>query len=325
MTKDNRHHPSRRDFLAKTSMGAASLAASLAATGLSGSAHAQDGKPQGEAKEADSKPSKHLELLFLGTGAANWPRKYPFKDNNHSRAQVRAMSSMLVNGHILIDCGPTVLDVMKCYDVNPAGITDILLTHTHSDHLHPGNIMAIANARDTGLGPLKFWGDSEALKKVPDSDRIEKRSIELGKTFKVHGLSMTGLAANHDVHGSKEQCLLYLIESATKRALYATDTGWLPTTTWLHIQRKQLDAIIWDATCGEGKGDYRVFSHNDLTMIRHMNQSLMKGKSLKPDAKIILTHIADSLHPPHDVLEKKLIPEGLIPAYEGMSVVLDKG
>jgi hypothetical protein len=25
------------------------------------------------------------------------------------------------------------------------------------------------------------------------------------------------------------------------------------------------------------------------------------------------------------VLEKKLIPEGLIPAYEGMSVVLDKG
>ena len=52
------------------------------------------------------------------------------------------MSSMLVNGHILIDCGPTVLDVMNCYDVDPAGITDILLTHTHSDHLHPGNIMS---------------------------------------------------------------------------------------------------------------------------------------------------------------------------------------
>ena len=232
------------------------------------------------------------------------------------------MSSMLVNEHILIDCGPTVLDVMKCYDVNPAGVTDILLTHTHSDHLHPGNIMSIANARDAGLGPLKFWGDPEALKKVPDSDRIEKIPVELGKSFKVHGLSMTGLAANHDVHGSKEQCLLYLIEGATKRVLYATDTGWLPTTTWLHIQRKQLDAIIWDATCGEGKGDYRVFSHNDLTMIRHMNQSLMKGKALKPDAKIILTHIADRLHPPHDVLEKNLIPEGLIPAYEGMSVVL---
>ena len=130
MTKDKEHNPSRRDFLAMTSMGAATLASSLAATG---SAHAQDGKPQEESKEADGAPSKHLELLFLGTGAANWPRKYPFTDKNHSRAQVRAMSSMLVNGHILIDCGPTVLDVMKCYEVNPAGITDILLTHTHSD------------------------------------------------------------------------------------------------------------------------------------------------------------------------------------------------
>lgn len=325
MMKDSETNPSRRDFLAMTSMGAASLATSVAATSLSGSAHAQEAKSQGESKQADSSPSKQLELLFLGTGAANWPRKYPFKDKNHPRAKVRAMSSILVNEHILIDCGPTVLDVMKCYDVNPAGVTDILLTHTHSDHLHPGNIMTIANARDAGLGALKFWGDPEALKKVPDSDRIEKIPIEHGKSFQVHGLTMTGLAANHDVHGSKEQCLLYLIESATKRAFYATDTGWLPTTTWLHIQRKQLDTIIWDATCGEGKGDYRVFSHNDLTMIRHMNQSLMKGKALKPDAKIILTHIADRLHPPHDVLEKKLIPEGLIPAYEGMSVVLEAG
>ena len=318
--KDNETNPSRRDFLAMTSMGAASLAA-----GLAGSAHAQEAAPQGESKEADSSPTKQLELLFLGTGAANWPRKYPFKDKSHSRAKVRAMSSMLVNGPILIDCGPTVLDVMNCYDVDPAGITDILLTHTHSDHLHPGNIMSIANGRDASLGPLKFWGDPEALKKVPDSDRIEKIPVEHGKSFQVHGLTMTGLAANHDVHGSKEQCLLYLIESATKRAFYATDTGWLPTTTWLHIERKQLDAIIWDATCGEGKGDPRIFSHNDLTMIRHMNQTLMQRKVLKPDAKIILTHIADRLHPPHHVLEKKLIPEGLIPAYEGMSVVLDKG
>ena len=98
MNKDKENNPSRRDFLTMTSMGAATLATSLAATGLSSSAHAQDGKPQGESKEADSSPSKHLELLFLGTGAANWPRKYPFKDKNHSRAEVRAMSSMLVNG-----------------------------------------------------------------------------------------------------------------------------------------------------------------------------------------------------------------------------------
>ena len=135
MTERQRDKPKPAGLFTMTSMGAASLATSLAATGCTGSAHAQEGEPQGESKEADSSPTKQLELLFLGTGAANWPRKYPFKDKSHPRAKVRAMSSMLVNGHILIDCGPTVLDVMNCYDVDPAG-----------SHRHPADSYA--------LGPL---------------------------------------------------------------------------------------------------------------------------------------------------------------------------
>ena len=112
--------PSRRDFLAITSMGAASLAAG----GFSSSAHAAGGKPLEAAHTANSPTEKKLELLFLGTGAANWPRKYPPLNKTLARGETRGMSSMLINGHILIDCGPTVLDVMKRYDVDPAGITE---------------------------------------------------------------------------------------------------------------------------------------------------------------------------------------------------------
>jgi ribonuclease BN (tRNA processing enzyme) len=320
MVKDTDRNPNRRDYLTMTSL----TAASLATAGFSRSVHAQDGKPQEESNQAEGLLAKKLELLFLGSGAANWPRQYPPENKHLPRGQIRAMASMLVNDKILIDCGPTVLDVMNCYDVNPAEITDILLTHTHSDHLHRDNILAIAKARETGFESLRFWGDPEALKQVPDSNHIEKKLVEVGNSFRIHGLEVTGLAANHNVQGSKEQCLLYLLESSEKSVLYATDTSWLPTSTWLHIQHKKLDAIIWDATVGEGKGDYRVFSHNDLAMVRHMNASLEKGKILKPDAKIILTHIANKLHPPHDELERRLLPEGLIPAYEGMLVVLSE-
>jgi len=313
MTKDMEKEPSRREFLKVTSIGAVSLATG----GLLGSASGAEGKPQEATEE------KNMELLFLGTGAANWPKKYPPPEKTLARGEVRGFSSMLVNGHILIDCGSTVLDVMKRYDVDPAGITDIVLTHTHADHLHEDSILAIANARDADLGPLKFWGDPEALKKVPDSDRIEKRPVGVEQTFSIEGFNITGLESNHLVEGSKEKCLIYLIEAASTSVLYATDAGWLLTSTWIYLRKKQLDAIIWDATCGEGSGDPRIFSHNDLTMIRHMNQTLARSKVLKPDAKIILTHIARRLHPAHDVLEKRLLPEGLIPAYEGMSVVLN--
>ena len=297
--------------------------ASLAAGGLLGSsAHAAEGKPQETTPTANGPKEKKLELLFLGTGAANWPKKYPPLEKTLARGEVRGMSSMLINGHILIDCGQTVLDVMKRYEVDPASISDILLTHTHADHLHEASILALANARPADLGPVKFWGDPEALKKVPDSDRIEKLSVGVEQSLRIGGLGITSLESNHQVADSKEKCRIYLIEAATRTVLYATDGAWLLTSTWNYLRKKKIDAIIWDATCGEGPGDYRIFSHNDLTMIRHMNASLVKGKILKPDAKIILTHIARKLHPAHDVLEKRLLPEGLIPAYDGMAVVL---
>lgn len=317
--KDIEKPSGRRHFLKVASVGSSSLAAG----GLFESVNAGEGKPQEEAKTPRSRTGTQVDLLFLGTGAANWPRRYPPLQKKLSRGEVRGMSSMLVNGQLLIDCGPTVLDVMKRYAVNPAGVSDILMTHTHSDHLHPGSIQTIANARDGELGALRFWGDPEALAQVPDSDRIEKRPVGIEQPFSIDEFTITGLASNHYVEDSKETCLIYLLETAETSLLYATDAGWLLARTWNYLVKKQLDAVIWDATMGEGTGDPRIFGHNDLTMIRHMNQTLASQKVLKPDAKIILTHLAKNLHPAHETLEKRLLPEGLIPAYDGMAVVFE--
>jgi ribonuclease BN (tRNA processing enzyme) len=278
---------------------------------------------QRETNASGRPPVKKVELLFLGTGAADWPSKYPPSEKHLKKGEVRGMSSVLIKGHILIDCGPTVLDAMNRHEVNPARITDILLTHTHADHFHENTILAIAGARDAKLGPLRFWAHPEALKHAPKSNRIETRPVEIGKTFRMHGFGITGLESNHLVESSKEKCLYYLMEGATRSLLYATDGSWLLTSTWRYLQKKRLDAVIWDATIGEEAGDYRVFEHNDLAMIRHMNQTLKNRKIIGSDTKILLTHMARTLHPTHNQLEERLLPEGLIPAYDGMSVVLN--
>lgn len=276
-----------------------------------------------EFNNSNSALIKKVEILFLGTGAADWPSKYPPLEKQLARGEVRGMSSVLINGQILIDCGPTVLDAMNRYKVNSADITHILLTHTHSDHCHFDSIYAIADSRDAKLGPLRILGHSEALKHIAISKRIEKCSVEIGKTFKVQGLGITGMEANHRVESSKEKCLIYFVEGAERSILYATDSSWLLTDTWRYLQEKILDVLIWDATIGESQGDYRIFEHNDLSMIRHMNDTLKVRKIIKADTKIILTHMARTLHPSHEQLEKNLIPEGLIPAYDGMLLVLD--
>ena len=295
----------------------------LAAGLVLGTVHAEEGKIDVNEKDSRNVLVEKVELLFLGTGAADWSRRYPPAERQLDRGEVRGMSSILVNGHILIDCGPTVLDAMRRYEVNPADIAELLITHSHADHFHPESILAIADARDVGLGALRVWAHPEVLKRLPESERIEKCPVVIGKVFQAQGLDITGLKSNHHVENSKETCLLYLIEDATIRALYATDTAWLLKSTWLHLQGKPLDALIWDTTIGEKKGDYRIFEHNDLTMIRHMNHTLKNAKIIKPETKIILTHMARTLHPSHDKLEAKLLPEGLIPAYDGMSVILE--
>lgn len=318
MTKDIEKKTDRRHFLKVSFIGIVSFAAG----GLLGSTYAEEVKPQEQTNASNSPAEKKVELLFLGTGAADWPRKYPPAGQKTKRGEVRGMSSILVNGHILIDCGPTVLAVMERYKVNPTEINDILLTHSHSDHFDAKALLAIADARDPQLEPLNFWAHPEVLKQVPNSNRIKKCPVEIGKPFQVQGLGVTGLESNHLVASSDEKCLIYLVEDATKKFLYATDSSWLLKSTWSHLQKKKLDALIWDATVGEHVGDYRIFEHNDLTMIRHMNQTLKNRRILTPDAKIILTHMARTLHPEHSQLEKKLLPEGLIPAYDGMSIVL---
>ena len=128
MATDKSETLGRRRFLAAT-MGTALLAEGL----VSRSTYAEEKKSKVQAKASDSPSAKKVELLFLGTGAADWPSKYPPSEKQVERGEVRGMSSMLVNGHILIDCGPTVLDAMNRYKVNPVGITDIFFPiHTRT-------------------------------------------------------------------------------------------------------------------------------------------------------------------------------------------------
>ena len=75
-----------------------------------------------------------------------------------------------------------------------------------------------------------------------------------------------------------------------------------------------------DATVGDYEGDFRVGEHNSIPMIRLMLASLSQLEIYKPDAKIYLTHIAPSLHKPHDQTVRALAPEGLLVAYDGLEV-----
>ena len=56
-----------------------------------------------------------MQLLFLGTGAADWPR-----DLTENKGEYRRWSSALVDDALLIDPGPHAMEAMKTFGKDPA-------------------------------------------------------------------------------------------------------------------------------------------------------------------------------------------------------------
>jgi phosphoribosyl 1,2-cyclic phosphate phosphodiesterase len=261
-----------------------------------------------------------FSILFLGTGAADWSGEYDASLEEAERGTVRGMSSILINGKVLIDCGPTVFDAMRLFGADPLQITDLLITHTHGDHLNREALEQLITAR-VGAEPLRVWVEEGGLEKVPALEGMVVEPLKVGQQFEVGGISVLALAANHVVR-PPEQPLHFLFQRGGCIVLYATDGAWFLKETWLRLRETKLDAILWDATNGDSQGDWRIFEHNSVDMIRVMLQTLEKEELMAPDAQVLLTHMARTLCAPHEEMRASLEPEGLIPAHDGLVVEL---
>lgn len=262
-----------------------------------------------------------VSITFLGTGAADWPEIIPVEEDVASNLNWRRLSSVLVDNRILIDCGSTVTGAMKTFGINLQQITDILITHTHSDHLSIDTLGSLLMMRKPGSS-LDIWGHKEALAKIPSMEGLKRHPLKAGSVFYIGDTKIQALEANHIVERSKEKALHFLFRGKGTQWLYATDGAWFLKPTWIRLCKAKLDMIVWDATIGEVEGDYRIFEHNSLAMIRLMSSTLKKQGILNEDAHILLTHMALTLHTSHAELEKSLSVEGIRPAYDGLCINL---
>lgn len=76
--------------------------------------------------QTNAKMEKGIGVRFLGTGAADW-------NGRDERGELRRLTSILVDRHILIDFTPTAEDML------PEGSRPdiIFYTHSHRDHYNP--------------------------------------------------------------------------------------------------------------------------------------------------------------------------------------------
>lgn len=277
-----------------------------------------------EINQKDGSKRDTMSVLFLGTGAADWnPKDYLSNCENLNSGMFRGQSSVLVNHSILIDCGPTVPEALDMFEINVDHITDILITHSHSDHFNIESLKKIQSGR-TLQAKINLWvheGVSSFFKTLNEDTGCEVKTITCFKNFIINDLEIIPVEANHLRAGTGEQCLHYILKSGDKTLFYALDGGWLTTKTWDILKKMKINSIIWDTTWGSDDY-YCLFSHNSIPMIRIMRRQLFKENVLNVDSKIILSHLSRNFHPKHETLRRNAASEQLMVAFDGMKLTI---
>lgn len=255
------------------------------------------------------------KLTFLGTAAANFlpELKTIYKDCFDKTA--RRASCMLIGENYLIDCGMYVMESIRIAGVDMSKITDIFVTHLHADHFMAEHAQQIAAGKEK---PLRLWVRRDA--QLPPMENVEVVYLPRHTEVEIaEDMSVVSMDANHDPK-SFPQHFIFTIHG--KKLMYALDGGWFLTESYNFMRKQRVDMAVLDATCGELIGEWRIGEHNSIPMLRVMVPSLRTWGVFDEDTKIYLSHIAPKLHAPHEELVENVAKDGMLVAYDGLTVML---
>lgn len=250
---------------------------------------------------------KNQKITFLGTGAADW-------DINNKTPNFRRFSSVMINNNLLVDPGPHIFDFAKDYknDSFFDNVTDVIVTHSHSDHLCPETVKTLAEKQKIRLGC-----DIHVKNKLGDIDNVEYMIFKPYQKIIVGDYEITPMWANHHLDNLDEVAFHYVIKSAEKEIFYGCDGAWFLRPTWQEMIRHKFDVMVLECTVGD-KHDWRIFEHNTIPMLRIIKKEIDAQNLVKKDGKVFASHLARTLHASKEETEQTLVEFGIITAFDGL-------
>ncbi len=251
-----------------------------------------------------------MEIVLLGSGSADgWPN--PFCGCPSCRAAaaagvLRGPTAAMVDDVLLLDCGPEAPRGALRAGRSLAGVTDLLLTHSHPDHTSPE---ALLWRRWAGVEtPLTVHGPAPALDLCRDwvgrSDPVTFHPIEAGNVWRTAHHTVRALAANHGDPPADPAVLWDVTDGDGRRLLWATDTGWPPAETlrWL-TQAPPYDVVFVEETFGD-RSDL-ADDHLNLASFASLVAKMREAGTISTSTQVVAVHLGHS-NPPPDVLDARL-------------------
>ena len=253
-----------------------------------------------------------MKITFLGTGAADFSPLLETEFLHKLDNNARRSSAILIDGRFLVDCGPHTWGSMEIMGIDPKQVTDLFLTHFHSDHCNWDNIRKLAANRET---PLRIWHRADG--KPQEVDNAVFCPLSHGDTVQVDSLTVKALNSNHTAYP-----LHYDFELDGVKMFYGCDGAWLLYDTFYAMRGRNYDCMILDATVGDYNGDYRLGEHNSVPMIRLMDATFRSDGVIAPDGQLWLSHLARTLHKPHEETAESLKKDNFFVAYDGLTIAI---
>jgi adenosylcobinamide kinase/adenosylcobinamide-phosphate guanylyltransferase len=262
-----------------------------------------------------------MDVVLLGTGSADgWPNAWcRCRSCTWARdtGTVRSTTAALVDGVLLLDCGP---DAPRNADRAGVGLADVravLLTHGHPDHVAPEALLSRSWTRQPG--PLHVLGPPSALDVCRDwigpDDDVRLTPVAVDDVIDLAAQGLPGyvvrvLAAAHDVGRdvmTRDAVLFDVTAPDSSRLLYATDTGPLPQSTVDAVRGSAYDIVLLEETFGD-KGDHGT-GHLDLTTFPLEVARLRDAGAVTDRTDVVAVHLSHH-NPPRPDLERILAPWG---------------
>lgn len=200
-------------------------------------------------------------------------------------------------------------------------VTDLLVTHAHSDHLTPAELGFHIPPFAHDNVPLHVWGSEPVINRVrsavggwPDA---ESRLHVLTPFEEVTLQDQTHVLALPANHAPQSGPLNYVIRREGKTLFYGLDSGVYPDEAWAAHAGHVFDVVIID--CTHGDRDF-VNGHGSLNGAIRIRERMLAAGTAHAGTVFVANHFSHNGGMLHEEMEAKLNPAGILVAWDGMRI-----
>jgi adenosylcobinamide kinase/adenosylcobinamide-phosphate guanylyltransferase len=254
-----------------------------------------------------------VEVRLLGTGSADgWPNPWcdcASCDWAREAGELRTHTSALVDGVLLLDCGPDVPRAASRAGVSLSSVRWILLGHAHPDHTGPQSLLwrpwgTAATTPLEILGPPAAVAACRAFLDEHPDDAVQLTEVRPGDVLDRGGYRLRAWEADHGRPAIRPSLLWDVEGPATpdavgRRLLYGADTLPLPED---QLPTGPYDLVLLEETYGNGPpfGD-----HLGLRTFADTLAALRRSGALPDTGRVVAIHLGHA-NPPGPELARRL-------------------